>query len=552
MALLSSGSAMLQPEPNSPDGARISAESMSRNLHTGWGEQMKNKILAAFLALLCVVGVVLLVVGGESNHLQAAESPLPMSPLAGQWYLADAERLSRQIASFIADATAEPLSNVQALILPHAGYQYSGATAAYGIRQLQGRQFNRVIVMGPSHRVPLSNMAAIPSGTGIRTPLGVVPFDMEFIQKLRGYHLVGTVPPAGEQEHSVGIQVPLLQQVLGQFQVVPMVLGQMDEKTTQRLAEILRGLVDEKTLVVASSDFTHYGPNYDYIPFKDNIQENLKTLDMGAYQEIGNKNPSGFRAYCEKTGATICGEVPITVLLSMLPAESRVHLLQYDTSGRATGDDVNSVSYLAVAFAGQWKKGEAVIEETRAGELTEDQKKGLISLARKTLEYAFEKRKAPNASDLSYTPIPETEKISGAFVTLKENGELRGCIGDIFPERPLYEAIIGNVISAAFQDPRFNPLSREELARVSIEITVLTSPQPVKGYEDIVLGKHGILLNKNGRRAVFLPQVATEQGWDIAQTLTHLSQKAGLSSDDWKSGASFEVFEGIVFHEGSE
>jgi MEMO1 family protein len=513
---------------------------------------MRNRILVCFLVVVCVVSLILLMVGGERNHLQAAENPLPLSPLAGQWYPADREELSSQIAGYIAAATGEVHPNLQALIMPHAGYQYSGQTAAYGIRQLQDKKFSRVVVMGPSHRVPLSNMAAISSGTGTRTPLGIVPFDMEFIQKLRGYPLVGMLPPAGEMEHSVGIQVPLLQQVLGPFQFVPMVLGQMDEKTTKRLAEILCGLIDEKTLVIASSDFTHYGPNYDYIPFKDKVQENLKALDMGAYVEIEKKDPAGFRAYCEKTGATICGEVPISVLLAMLPAESQAHLLHYDTSGKSTGDEVNSVSYLAVAFSGQWKKGEAVIEETQAGELTEDQKKGLLSLARKTLEYAFEKRKAPTAADLSYTPLPETEKISGAFVTLKEKGELRGCIGDIFPERPLYEAVIGNAISAAFQDPRFNPLAREELAKVSIEITVLTSPQPVKGYEDIVLGKHGILLNKNGHRAVFLPQVATEQGWDIAQTLTHLSQKAGLSSDDWKSGASFEVFEGIVFHEGSE
>lgn len=513
---------------------------------------MKNKILAIFLVVLCVLSLILLMVGGDSNHLQAAENPLPMSQLAGDWYLANSNLLSRQIATFITNATAEPLANVQALILPHAGYQYSGQTAAYGIRQLQGRQFSRVIIMGPSHRAPLSNMVAIPSGTGTRTPLGVVPFDMEFIKKLSEYSLVGTVPPNGEREHSVGIQVPLLQHVLGEFHLVPMILGQMDERTTKRLAEILCGLIDEKTLVIASSDFTHYGPNYGYIPFTEKVQENLKTLDMGAYAEIERKNPGAFRAYCEKTDPTICGEVPISVLLSMLPAESQAHLLHYDTSGKSTGDDTNSVSYLAAAFTGEWKKGEPVVSEPIVGELTSEHKKELLSLARKTIAYALENRKIPDAADLAYEPVPETEKIAGAFVTLKKNGELRGCIGDIFPERPLYEAVIGNAISAAFQDPRFEPLAKEELDKVSIEITVLTPLTHVNGYGDIVLGKHGILLSKNGRRAVFLPQVAPEQGWDIEQTLSHLSLKAGLPSDAWKSGASFEVFEGIVFHEASE
>ncbi len=512
---------------------------------------MKNRILAVFLVLLCVVGVFLLVMGEDKNHLQAAGTLLPLSPLAGQWYPAERDELSSQIAGYLNAATGEIYPQVQALILPHAGYRYSGQTAAYGVRQLQGKQFSRVIVMGPSHRVPLSNMAAIPSGTGTRTPLGIVPYDTEFIQKMRGYNLVGTVPPAGEQEHSAGIQVPLLQQGLGEFHLVLMILGQMDEKTTKRLADILCGLIDEKTLVIASSDFTHYGPNYGYTPFNDKVQENIKALDMGAFAEIEKKNPAGFRAYCERTGATICGEVPISVLLSMLPAGSQAHLLHYDTSGRMMGDDVNSVSYLAAAFSGEWKKGEAVPGDKKAEGLNDEQKKELLSLARKTLEFAFTERKIPSPEELAYTPSPETERISGAFVTLKENGELRGCIGDIFPERPLYEAVIGNAISAAFRDPRFSPLAQEELAKVSIEITVLTTPQPVNGYSDIVLGKHGILLSKNGRRAVFLPQVAPEQGWDIDQTLTHLSRKAGLSNEDWKTGATFEVFEGIVFNEGS-
>ncbi len=273
---------------------------------------------------------------------------------------------------------------------------------------------------------------------------------------------------------------------------------------------------------------------------------------MGAFAEIEKKDVNAFRTYCEKTGATICGEVPIAVLLTMLPAGSQAHLLHYDTSGKSTGDDTNSVSYVAAAFTGEWKKGEPVAGEPPAGELTSEQKTGLLSLARKTLEFVFANRKIPTGKDLAYTPSPATEKVAGAFVTLKENGDLRGCIGDIFPERPLYEAVIGNAVSAAFQDPRFKQLESEELAKVSIEITVLTPPQPVSGYTDIVLGKHGILLSKNDRRAVFLPQVAPEQGWDLDQTLSHLSLKAGLASDDWKTGASFEVFEGIVFHEGSE
>ena len=492
----------------------------------------------------------------DTNHSSEKDTPaekvktvLLESTLAGRWYTADRKELEEEIAGYLANATGPILDNVQALILPHAGYQYSGQTAAFGIRQIEGKEFSRVIVLGPSHRVPMENYVSVPQVTHYRTPLGEVALDLEFISRIRRNRIVGNVPMAHEEEHSVQIEVPLLQQALGSFRLVPMVVGQLDDDAVRRLADLLSAEIDERSLVVASSDFTHFGPNYRYTPFFEDIEENLSNLDLGAVAEIEEKDVEGFREYCRTTGATICGQDGISVLLAMLSPDSKAHLLRYDTSGKMTGDMRNSVSYLSVAFTGKWPERKPVAEKEAKAELSEEDKKTLLQLARKTIAYALENRKVPEIEDLGIEITPAMKVVSGAFVTLKIDGNLRGCIGEIFPSRPLYKTVLSSAINAAFRDTRFRPLAEEELGKVEIEISALTPPHKIDSYEEIVIGRHGVVLAKNGQQAVFLPQVAPEQGWNLEQTLTHLSQKAGLGADDWREGAQFEVFEAIVFHE---
>jgi hypothetical protein len=196
------------------------------------------------------------------------------SPLAGSWYPDDAQELTTQIDLFLQNASGEPLSGVQALLLPHAGYQYSGQTAAYALRAVTGTRYGRVVVMGPSHRLPMRNAASVPTGyTHYATPMGEVPLDLEFIAALRDHDEFQGPSDADLREHSVQIELPLLQKVLGTFQFVPIVVGQVDAASARRMGQILVGLVDKATLVVASSDFTHYGPNYDFVPFKENVPD---------------------------------------------------------------------------------------------------------------------------------------------------------------------------------------------------------------------------------------------------------------------------------------
>ncbi|MHC4185519.1 MAG: AmmeMemoRadiSam system protein A [Planctomycetota bacterium] len=230
---------------------------------------------------------------------------------------------------------------------------------------------------------------------------------------------------------------------------------------------------------------------------------------------------------------------------------TRAHLVKYATSGELTGDFSNSVSYLSVVFAGTWSDQPAVEPKRGDAKLSEGDKKQLLALARKSIVYALQKRRVPQPSDLDVAISPVMESPRAAFVTLKKNSHLRGCIGDIFPQRPLYKSVVVNAINAAFNDRRFPQLKKEECDQVRIEISA-TAPEPVASWDQIRIGTDGIVLRKDDKSAVFLPQVAPEQGWDLNQTLTRLSLKAGLPEDAWKRGASFLVFQAVVFGENEE
>lgn len=471
------------------------------------------------------------------------------SPLAGRWYEGDKQKLVEEIDKYLARVTDKPIPNICALILPHAGYRWSGPTAAYGLHHVKGTKPKRVIVIGPSHRVRMENVASVPGYTHYSTPLGEVPLDRPFIDQLRKHPEFRNVPHAHDGEHSVQIELPLLQHVLGEFQFVPVVVGQLDRPATKKIARILRGLIDSDTLVVASSDFTHYGLAHRYVPFTENIPKRLKQLDGGAMEFVCKKDLNGLFDYIDETGATICGRCAIGVLLEMLPEDATLHNLKYDTSGEMLDDYSNSVSYYAVAVSGKWADAPPVQPPETVGGLSEFDRAQLLKLARASLTYALKNRRYPTAEQLGLEISEPMERISGAFVTLQKNGQLRGCIGEIFPSRPLFKCVIENAVNAGINDHRFSRVSLSELEDIHFEISVLTPPEAVSSSSDIVIGKHGVVFKKAGRSAVFLPQIAVEQGWDLETTLTQLSLKAGLRGDAWRDRASFDVFEAIVFEE---
>ncbi|MCP4179458.1 MAG: AmmeMemoRadiSam system protein B [bacterium] len=483
------------------------------------------------------------------------------SQLAGKWYTDKPDILKKQVDSYLNNVKERQLKNVIALILPHAGYMYSGYTAAYGIKEVQGKKFSRVIILGPSHYAYLYNKISVPNLEYYQTPLGKIELDREFINKLEKLPETRSNIRLHRVEHSIQIELPLLQASLGKFKLVPILIGHLDNNTALKLGRELSKMIDENTLVIASSDFTHYGYSYKYMPFpiNDKTPEMIKKLDMEGIDQIKSINFDGFEKYIKKTKNTICGKNAIAVLLAMLPPDAKSILLNYSTSAAITGDYKNCVSYASIAFTGKWEKintinkKEKKMSEKNNSEseiLSNETKKTLLKLARESVAYYFVHHRKPTPEELGIKITAQMKQKMGAFVTLHENGRLRGCIGEIIPRRSIYEAVIDQAINAAVNDYRFHPVTKNDLPHLEFEISALTPSKPVASYKDIVIGRDGMTIEDNGHFAVFLPQVAPEQGWDLAETLTQLSHKAGLAGNAWKNPkAKFTVFQGIVFNE---
>ncbi len=276
------------------------------------------------------------------------------STLAGAWYEADPRRLKAELEEYLRRAEVKEEAGLFAVILPHAGYAYSGPCAAAGAKALAANpNVRRVVVLGFTHRVRLPNAISVPAReTRYRSPLGETPLDTAAIRGLMEHPLVGDVPATRRGENSVEMELPLLQVALGgrEWSLVPVTLGQLDDGPRAEAATALTALMDAETALVVSSDFTHFGPSFGYVPFRRDIAENLRRLDEGAMERILAGDAEGFAAYCDETGATICGQDSIGVLLRMLPRRFKARALAYDTSGRITGDYENSVSYAALGF----------------------------------------------------------------------------------------------------------------------------------------------------------------------------------------------------------
>ncbi len=272
--------------------------------------------------------------------------------VAGAWYPAQAEMLTGEVDGHLAQAPATSGSGaVAALIEPHAGFRYSGAVAACGFGQVRAATFERVLLLGPSHHFAFAG-CALPAAATYRTPLGEVEIEREIIDRLaegRGIR-IGDAP--FHPEHSLEAEIPFLQRcLLPGWRLVPVLIGAGTEgDAAERVADRLRPLVGPQTLVVVSSDFTHYGPRFGYVPFDEDVPERIRKLDMGAVAHILDWDRAGFEDYTRDTGATICGRDAIGVLLRLIPAGLRGRLAGYDTSGRITGDFAHSVSYASLVF----------------------------------------------------------------------------------------------------------------------------------------------------------------------------------------------------------
>ena len=527
---------------------------------------MKKKALVVLL-----VALPLFVVAYRPTKRHHVEHFYPKTPSALSYDIAGYFLKARDYFGVVADS-----AQVRALVVPHAGYSYSGlsAASAYQVlfeqdvdgKQVKNKKIKRVIILAPSHSVGFDGVA-LPEYGIYETPLGGIPVDTNAVDQLvKDRPLFKLVDRVHDKEHSLEVQLPFLQSTIADFKIVPLIIGRLADDDYERIVRKLKPFMDDTTLVVVSSDFTHHGHIYHYQKFSKDIFYHVRRLDSAVIETILDKSYTGFDDFFKRQWPTVCGKTGIMVLLKMIEdgvlndVEGR--LASYYTSPQMTAaqsrgyyrlfetvaDSLmrNSVSYAGIVFTKQ-KVANMPLRER----LTGYEQRALLQSARDVIYNEF--MTGHNKLDeWLCEPVltPQLKGKAGAFVTLKaRQGNLRGCVGSIRALDPLYFTVLQNAKSAAFRDSRFAPLRIRELSSVTIDITVLEPPRPVASYHDIKLGTHGIILKKEGRAAVFLPQVPGQFGWDLPTTLTHLSEKAGLLPDAWKQGSAFEVFEGFEFAE---
>jgi len=466
----------------------------------------------------------------------------------GPWYPSDAAELRRMLDGFFSELPPPGQGIViRGIVAPHAGFSYSGRCAARAYRQLAPEQgIRRVILMGSSHRSGFHG-ACVADYDAWATPLGTIAVDTEACRALAARRLFRSDRDTMRFEHALENQLPFLQQALGSsgYTIVPVIFGSLNRDDFASMAAAIAPLIDPHTLVVASSDLTHYGENFGYTPFRSDLKANLEKLDKGFIDPVLRLDFDRYCAYREKTGITACGFVPIGVLIRLFEKKGyRAALADYYRSGDLNGDYSTSVSYASLLFS-----EEAAIRDAAA--LDRGERKTLLELARSTLRDRLQGRQAPAGLESRLSGHPRLMRESGVFVTLRQEGELRGCIGSIVGREPLCRGVMANALHAAFDDPRFPPLERKELEGVEIEISVMTPLQPAPDYRSIRLGTDGVVISDGPAQAVFLPQVATETGWTLDEFLGHLCLKAGLGRDAYRTSRTmkFFVFQAQVFGE---
>ncbi|MES2047380.1 MAG: AmmeMemoRadiSam system protein B [Pseudomonadota bacterium] len=441
-----------------------------------------------------------------------AHTDIRPAAVAGSFYPADPLTLRHELRRCLAGNVPNLSTNerLKALIVPHAGYVYSGSVAGAAFAQLAplAGQIRRVVLLGPCHRVALHGIA-IPHSASFATPLGIVPLDWQGIDALADLPFVGVSDAAHSQEHALEVQLPFLQSVLGEFSLLPLVVGQASVSEVVTVLERLWG--GDETLIVISSDLSHF-----------HTYAEARKIDNASVAQILASSPLASHEQA-------CGATPINGLLAVAQQRGlRIAKLAQCNSGDTAGDRSRVVGYASFALFQPKSDLQAVHGENTALGTS------LLELARGAIASQFSDASANTAAP----DLPTLAKPGACFVTLKLDGLLRGCIGTLEPHRSLLEDVKENAIAAALRDPRFLPLGAEELNRIKIEVSLLSTPQPLKFTDQTdalrQLRPHvdGVILMSSGHRSTFLPQV-WEQLADPAEFMDHLKLKAGLAREAW-------------------
>ena len=471
--------------------------------------------------------------------------PTPLahhSPLAGTWYPSGVSELRQLLDAALGSSLKRTGAFVRpgglAFLVPHAAPAYSGAVAASVYRHVQAAGANRVVILGFSHRRPIEGIA-VPQVDCIETPLGAIPIHRETADALAASPPFHAVPESAACDHSVEIQIPFLQTFVPDAALVPLYVGRLTAGQLTTAAAALRALLDNRTVLIASSDLTHYGRDFGYLPFPLDraTPERLRALDGAVLAAAGSLDPALFGDELSRSGATVCGAGPIRLLLETLrglPVEAFQETLDYDTSGALSHDYEHSVSYAAVGYF-----------PPAAYQLDAPSQAALLQGARFTLDHYR------RTGELRFVPAPAGSPLhqrGRAFVSLSAHGTLRGCTGRFDDPLPLTGCVPRLALSAAYDDRRFAPVSAQE--ELEIEIHVLTPPKRIADPQQLKIGEHGAYLKKGPHRGLLLPTVATTHHLSRQQFLQALAQKAGVPESVYASGdCELSVFRDQCFSE---
>lgn len=510
------------------------------NIHFMWSEKY---MLMFFLGIFVSSGC-----SGQDNH--GKDSGLTDRPaaVAGQFYAANPGMLKSDLESLFAEASPGVASNVLALIAPHAGYIFSGEVAAGSYNQLDPKKkYDNIFILASSHRFLFDGASIYNKGDYV-TPLGKVKVNLELANTLLQSGSVFTSrSDAHLYEHSLEVQLPFLQYRLGNdIRIVPIVLGTQNAETCRKIAGELKPYLNDKNLFVISTDFSHY-PSY-----KDAVSNDQRTADAivsNSPEQLLTTLASNEDKGIPGLSTSLCGWTSVLSLLYMTQGEDvRYREIGYMNSGDSEiyGDKDRVVGYWSIVVEKASPDSGHKADESSFS-LTEDEKEILLYIARSTMEEYLPTRSVPSVDDRILTPAL-LEK-AGAFVTLKKDGELRGCIGRFEASLPLWETVQRMAIASSTEDYRFSEVTVEELDDITIEISVLTPLRKISSIDEIELGRHGIYMTKGYSSGTFLPQVARETGWTKEEFLGHCARdKAHIGWDGWKT-ADLYVYEAYIFGE---
>lgn len=461
--------------------------------------------------------------------------------LAGpfSWYSDNPHKLKREITGYLEEAPLKDIdAKIIAMISPHAGVKFSGPVAAYGFKALSKEKIETVVLVGFRHAADYKKIAVF-DYDGYRTPLGVLYTDKELTKKILDTD-AGFVSrrEAFDEENSIELILPLIQVALGNPKVVILAIGNQDFDNSRLIGQTLAELLSEREdyVIIASTDMCHFLP----LPQAEKIDaRTIKLIEEMDPQQLFIES-AGLNRMCG-TGAVVA----VMMAAKKLGAD-RFITLKSDTSASTGGDKNDVVGYLSGVFIkDEKKKANVSVDDS----LTDEQKEKLLQIARDTITLYLKEGKIfkPQVDD------PKLKEYRGLFVTLRTDGDLRGCMGDMMGDKPLYLGVVERALSALRDDPRFsfNRLTEEDLDDIHIEISVLSPLREVDSADEIIPGKHGVLVEKGFRGGVYLPQVATEMGWDKEEFLNSLcAHKAGLPMDCWKTGkCRMKIFTAEVFEE---